>query len=182
MEETVFAELHLNARLMPIDRGDIFEDRIDDFISERGWGEVTGGGTLQTRTGEVESCDVEIEVVPEYKDEFVDFIKRLYIIPKGSRLRIGEESFEVGESEGLALYLNGTELPGEVYQNNDINELIAELDEAVNGFGTRYSYFEGNTETALYYYGRSFSELNDRISNIVKSHPLCQKCRIVQIA
>lgn len=182
MEETVFAELHLNARLMPVDRGEIFEDRIYDFMSERGWGEVTGGGTLQSRTGEVESCDIDIEVVPKHKDEFVDFIKRLYIIPKGSRLRIGEESFEVGESEGLALYLNGTELPDEVYKSNDINELIEKLDDAVSGIGARYSYFEGNTETALYYYGRSFSELNGKIADIVKSHPLCQKCRVVQIA
>ena len=38
---------------------------------------------------------------------------------------------DIGTAEGMALYLNGTELPAEVYRNNDVNELIALLDFAL---------------------------------------------------
>lgn len=180
--ETIFAELNLNARLAPLDRGELFEDPIDDILNANDWGEVTGGGSLLSKTGEVKSCDIDFEIVPEYKEGFIEFIKCLKIIPKGSVLKIDGEEINVGVSEGLALYLNGTDLDEEVYRNNDINVLINQLDEAVKEIGAMYSYFEGNTETALYYYGDSFSELNARIAIIVRNHPLCQKCRIEQIA
>ena len=37
--------LHLNMRLMPVDRGTFFEDPIDDILHKYDIGEVTGGGT-----------------------------------------------------------------------------------------------------------------------------------------
>ena len=55
-----FLVANLNDRLMPIDRGDIYEDPLDEYIQANETGEVTGGGTIQLRTVEIKYCDVEI--------------------------------------------------------------------------------------------------------------------------
>ena len=50
----------LNAKLMPFDRGQYFEDPLDDALKGRGLGEVTGGGTAQSESGEILYCEIEI--------------------------------------------------------------------------------------------------------------------------
>jgi hypothetical protein len=55
--------VRLNARLQPIHRGEWFEDPLADALAKRGYGEVTGGGTMQIQaTGEIEFCDIELQV------------------------------------------------------------------------------------------------------------------------
>lgn len=70
----------------------------------------------------------------------------------------------------------------ERYLNSDINELIGLLDIAMENVGKRMSYWEGNRETALYYYGKSYDEIKEKISLIIQTYPLCEKCGIEQIA
>jgi hypothetical protein len=55
-----------------------------------------------------------------------------------------------GITEGLAVYLNGTDLPDEVYVGGDVNELIAALLECLGAEGDMQSWWEGPRETALY--------------------------------
>ena len=43
-QESNFIVVQLNEKVMPIDRGIVYEDPIDEFLKERNWGEVTGGG------------------------------------------------------------------------------------------------------------------------------------------
>ena len=51
----------LNARVQPIDRGDYFEDPLDEVLKSSGLGEVTGGGTqMAAEPDGIEYCDVEI--------------------------------------------------------------------------------------------------------------------------
>ena len=59
-DKALFITLHLNAKLQPVDRGDIYEDSLGDLLEEIQLGYVDGGGTLLSKTGEVENCDVEI--------------------------------------------------------------------------------------------------------------------------
>lgn len=56
------------------------------------------------------------------------------------------------------------------------------MDNALDGIGIRLSYWEGNSETALYYYGKDYLAMKEKITLITKSHLLCEKCRIKQIA
>ncbi len=50
-----------------------------------------------------------------------------------------------------AYYSNGVDLPAEIYQTCDINYVIERMEQAIEGIGRMYSYWEGNTYTALYF-------------------------------
>lgn len=178
--------LNLNSRLQPMHRHDL-EDALQEILEKEDLGEVTGGGTLQNpQTGEVVSCDIEInlnEDAQECINRLVKIINGIGI-PKGSALlcMAPEIKIEVGTLEGLAYYGNGTELSDEVYESCDINHVIQQLESALEGIGGFYSYWEGNEWTALYFYGISFEEMKQRIEPFIMSYPLCQKCRIERIA
>jgi len=106
--------------------------------------------------------------------------------PKGSVLQFTEKGLErkipFGRLEGLAIYLNGTELPEQVYKNCDINVVCDRTKELLGNHGSRWSHWQGPTETALYYYGNSFDEMRRLIAGFVAEYPLCAKSRIIQIA
>jgi len=180
--------LKLNSRLQPIHRHPI-EDTIGDALEKLGCGEVIGGGTsLEKKGGEVEYCDIAISLTENSTDCINKLLKILddIPVPKGSVLFSTDEGNdyrqELGTLEGLALYLNGTDLPADVYENYDINVVIEELDNLLGDEGVMLSHQDGKTETALYYYGKSFSKMKELITTVIKDHPLCQKYKIKQIA
>lgn len=177
-------ELMLNARFQPIHRHDL-EDALQLYLEQKEIGEVTGGGTTQNQDGEIESCDIQIYLNDENEDDIkwlVDLLNKIGI-PKGSVLQIDSDyEIEVGTLEGLACYLNGTDLPADVYQTCDINYAIEQLELSIKNTGRMYSYWESNKYTALYFYGTSFCDMKKKMKAFIESYPLCQKCRIEQIA
>lgn len=176
----------LNARLQPVHRGEIYEDPLDEVLKAHDIGEVTGGGTMMTADGEVAHADLEIGMVGEITDTTASLItatlERLGA-PKGSKLTIEPDGREVafGINEGLAVYLNGTDLPTTVYAECDSNVVFAEF-ERLLGEGVIQSWWHGPTETALYLYGPSFALMRDAIRQFVDTYPLCDRARLVQIA
>lgn len=88
----------------------------------------------------------------------------------------------MGQLEGLALYVNGTELADEVYENCDINHVISTICELIEGKGDFYSYNEHLSDTALYFYGSSYQEMVEIITPFLQEYPLCEKSRLLQIA
>ena len=184
--EPQFVVVTVNARLQPMHRAEIYEDPLDEILSMESKCEISGGGTLQSKTGEIEHCDIEIQV-PDSDDSTINLIKSSLEkigVPKGSKITIEatDSEIEFGSLEGLAIYLNGTDLDDEVYANSDSNHVYSELDRLTHGAGKVYSYWQGPTETAFYLYGTSFSEMKLLISELVDTYPLCQKCRIEQVA
>ncbi|MEZ8018074.1 hypothetical protein AB4359_06865 [Vibrio splendidus] len=184
--EPEFIVVSINARIQPMHRGEIYEDPLDAILSKSSIGEVSGGGTLQSQSGEVEYCDVEIQVNSS-SDGTVELVKSSLEsmgVPKGSKIKVEatDSEIEFGTLEGLAIYLNGTDLGAEVYENSDSNHVYSELGRLTQGDGKVYSYWQGSTETAFYLYGTSFSQMKSQISELVNNYPLCQKCRIEQIA
>lgn len=180
-DNTVEVILELNARLQPMHRGEIFEDMFEEMFERFGIGEITGAGTFQMATGEVEKCDISMSVLKNKLNPFISLLKRIDIIPKGSKLIINGEETPIGTAQGMAIYLNGTELDEEVYKNNDINQLIEQLDKSLENIAQRLSHWESPTETALYYYGKDYIAMKKAILPITKKHPLCQKCRTEKI-
>lgn len=87
-----------------------------------------------------------------------------------------------GQQEGLALYLNGRDLPQKIYQKYHVRQVFDKCEALLKGVGMVNSYWQGYAQTALYMYGDSYSEMVKRIEPVVSRHPLCQKSRIVQIA
>lgn len=176
----------LNARAQPLDRGEVFEDPLSDILQAAGIGEVTGGGTMLGEEGEIEFCDLEI-MVPEATDAVLGAIREALEglgAPKGSRLiwNDGANELEFGTFEGLAVYLNGTDLPDAVYEQSDASFVYEELGRLVGSEGRVVSHWGGPRETALYLYGRSAATMLARIRPFLDTYPLCDKARIVTIA
>lgn len=177
--------LQLNARFQPVHRH-YLEDAIESILDKQKLGEVDGGGTMQLPSGEIEFCDIEINL----KDNTEETVKRLEEIidalgvPKGSKLYTHESDMEipVGRQEGLAVYLNGTELPDEVYQECDINYVIEHMEELMGEAGKMYSYWEGPNDTALYFYGESYDKMLEAVQDFLNEYPLCAKCVVNRIA
>jgi len=176
----------LNARLQPMDRGEYFEDPLDEVLLDAGLGEVSGGGTMQSESGEIEYCDIEIQVTGDPAEVERIVIENLVKsgAPKGSKLIIESEDREVpfGDAEGLGVYLNGTDLPKNVYAECDSNFVYTEFNRLLEGVGSVLSFWQGPTETALYMYGTSFQEMQTRLTPFLESYPLCAKARVVRIA
>ena len=186
-EEPILAYAQLKARIMPLDRGDLYETPLEEALAESGFGNVSGGGTMQSESGEIDYCGIDVDLYDVAKGVlFVcDFLTKCGA-PKGSKLQyeLNGERIDVpfGEAEGLAIYLNGTDLPDEVYRDCDVNEVYAEINRLLGDRGTILGHWQGPTETALYLYGDSADEMRDLISGYMAEYPLCQRARVVRIA
>ncbi len=176
----------LNARLQPLDRGAI-EDALEDAMAKHGYGvRVVGGGTLMSSNGEVSQCDIEIEL-DDPSDATIKIVigtLEAMLAPKGSHFFIPEQNRDIafGTKQGLGLYLNGTDLPDETYQNCDVNHVFAECQRLLEDIGTISSHWQGPQETALYMYGTSFAAMQEQLLPFLQSYPLCRQCRVEQIA
>lgn len=178
----VIVNVTLNDRLQPLDRGQRYEEPVHRLLQTRDAGAVTGGGTLQDQDGEVHSVDLEVELTDPDKVEVLAQAFELLGAPRGSALWADGREIRFGRLEGLGLYLNGTDLPSEVYATSDVNVVIERLEELLGEDGEMHGYWEGPRETALYFYGESFSVMSERIQGFVAEEPLCQRSRIVQVA
>lgn len=182
---TVTIDVHLNARMRPMDRGDRFEDPLDELLqAQQPAGRVTGGGTMISAEAEPLWCDIEVEWSGE-PDVGVDLIVSALTragAPQGSRLTVDDgDPISFGEFEGVGLYLNGTDLPDEVYASSDVNDLIGLLLEALGPDGDMYSYWEGPTETALYLYGPSAAVIEQRVAPVLAVEPSAALTRVVRL-
>jgi hypothetical protein len=176
----------LNARVQPIQRGDIFEDPLDAALKERGIGAVVGGGTeMAPPPAGIASCDVEIQLnslANDLVNETISLLEGLGA-PKGSQLVLPDGATRpFGKLEGLALFLNGTDLPDEVYASSDVNRTVEGLNKSMVGEGFFMGHWQGPSETALYFYGRSFAGMRAASEEYTKTDALCAQCRIEQIA
>lgn len=177
----------LNARVQPVDRGEYFEDPLNEVLQSSELGEVTGGGTqLADEPDGIEYCDVEIVVNDASHATVNKIIETLEQLgaPKGSLLKFSSEAADIpfGKLEGMALFLNGTDLPAEVYAASDVNQIITRCDELLEGIGSFRGYWEGSRETALYFYGDSFDAMKSAVADFIESDPGCELTRVVQIA
>jgi len=183
----IFAYAQLNARIMPLDRGERYEDPLDEAFAKNGYGRVTGGGTMTAKGGEIEYCGIDIDLfdVPNGVPFICDFLARCGA-PRGSKLQyeVDGQKIEVpfGAAEGLAIYLNGTDLPDEVYKECDVNQVYQEINRRLGDRGAIQGHWQGPTETALYLYGSSADEMRSLISSYMAEYPLCQRARVVTIA
>lgn len=181
-----FLIARLNARVQPIDRSDYFEEPLNEKLAEHGIGEVTGGGTQMADDPDgIAFCEIEIAVkdpTEPTRDLIVGLLEDLGA-PKGSVLQIaGQPDRPFGKFEGLAIFVNGTDLPDDVYANSDINVVIEELEDCLGEHGAFRGYWEGERETALYFYGPSFQSMKAATADRIARTPLCQQARVVQIA
>jgi hypothetical protein len=70
----------------------------------------------------------------------------------------------------------------EVYENSDSEAIASQIRRLANIQSEVLRYWQGNTETALYFYDSSFNAIKASIEQFVKENPECENARIVQIA
>ena len=180
-----------NARWQPEFQEQV-ETRIDDLLRSSNLGEVDGSGWLNDGNGEALEFDVEVQF-KESDERNIERLKELLsavVVPKGSKIQKDSANdkdgykfiCEIGDQEGLGIYLNGTDLPDEVYSQCDINVLLDRLFESLKGKAVFGGWWQGNRETALYFYGKEYEYMVNSIESVIDNYPLCQQCRLVKIA
>ena len=181
-QDKYYLTLHINAGILPEDRKGYYEEPIDYALRKMGIGEVTGANTCLSENGEPVGCEIDIllnEASNGNYSQIQSFIEFLGV-PKGSWLKVGEQQLKIGNLEGIAVYLNGTDLEDDVYKNCDVNFVIEELLKILGDELKFYSYWEGKTETALYFYGKSAAQMKKLIMPFINTYPLCEKSRICE--
>jgi hypothetical protein len=185
--QPISAYAQLNARIMPLDRGEQYEDPLAEALAENGFAAITGGGTMQSKEGEIEYCGIDLDLfdVPNGVRFICDFLSQRGA-PRGSTIQYESDGQKTevpfGVAEGLAIYLNGTDLPDEVYRECDVNDVYDEINRLLGDRGAIQGHWQGPTETALYLYGYSADEMRSLISGYMAEYPLCQRARVVTIA
>ena len=178
--------VNINAKLQPDDREELYEEPLNELLKEKLIGEVTGGGTYFCENREIECCEIELEV-SSYSKSNIDMIIKIlesFNVPKDSTLFMTstEKKITFGKTQGLAIYLNGKTLPDETYENCNLNVVYDEITNLLKGIGSIQSHWQGESESAFYMYGSSFDEMKNKIKPFLDTYPLCESCRIVQIA
>lgn len=181
----VVASFHLNSRLQPKHRGSVFEDPLDELLEKHAPGStVVGGGTEFTpETGPL-SCDTEVQLVGDPEQTMrltIDILEHLGA-PVGSWARVGDgDQIPFGVTHGLALSLDGASLPAEVYEQNDINELIGALTSELGEEAELQSWWEGPERTSLYFYARDLDQLRPALESAADRFPLARNSTIEPI-
>lgn len=183
-----FIVITLNDKIQPIDRGEYYENGLEKLLLENNIGEITGGGTMQHQSGEIDFVDIEIELSnEEISNENLNKII-LYLeekgAPKNSKITIEKTNkvINFGKLEGIGVYLDGKNLDEEVYENCDSNFVVSEIKNLIDDKTDIVKFWEGSEKTALYFYGESFIEMKNKISNFINEYPLCKNAEIIQIA
>jgi hypothetical protein len=177
------ASITLIARLYehiePLDRGTRYEDPLDAALRERGLGEVTGGGSQLTDSGEIEFADVEINVT-NLDDALPVIVSTLEAsgAPTGTEL-IGNAGVlrRLGRHQSVAVYLDGATLPDEVYADLNFDQLVDDLTTAA-GEGSYHGYWQGPTETGLFFFGPDAEAMFTRIESLLRTMPIGQNARV----
>jgi hypothetical protein len=169
----------------PMDRGARYEDPLQDALAIRDLGMITGGGSQLTADAEISFVDVEMALVD--LGEALDVATRILEeagAPVGSQLRFEQDGVDVerpfGMQEGVAVYLDGTSLPDEVYAQTDIDALMARLAGAVESAGGELrSTWSGPSETALFHYGPSADAMMVALKPVFDDFAICRNARVL---
>lgn len=179
--EKIFVMLNINGRFSQQSKERNYDKPLGNVFKKYNLGEITGGGIYFADNGEPNACDIEIELKRCYKDTLISFLQELETFPNGSSIVFDDEKLEIGNLEGVAVYLNDSTLKSEEYASCDVNELVKKFDSAMEDCYLCWSGWEGSMGTALYFYGKSYDEMKEKMMPVIHTYPLCKQCRIEKI-
>ena len=164
----------------PIDRGERYEDPLQEILEKSGVGRVTGGGSQLDEHGAIAFAEVELELT-NLNDALRIVAEALEALgaPQGSEL-ISENGVlrEFGRQQCVAVYLDGTGLPDEVYAELDFNAVLEALGNAAGEDSFR-STSQGDQETGLYFFGADAETMFARMEPVLRRLPIGQNARVV---
>ena len=174
---TLIARLY--EHIEPLERGTRYEDPLDAALRERGLGEVTGGGSQLTETGEIEFADVEI-VVSSLDDALSVIVTTLEEAGAPTATELTGDAGVLrtfGHQQSVAVYLDGVTLPDEVYAELDFDQIVSDLTTAA-GEGSYHGYWQGPTETGLFFFGPDAEAMFVRVDPVLRALPIGQNARV----
>jgi hypothetical protein len=166
----------------PMDRGDRYEDPLQAILEKMGIGRITGGGSQLDELGSITYADVEIELADV--DEGLRIVAETLEAagaPQGSELIRASDNRvlrEFGKVQCLAIYLDGTSLPDEVYANLDFEAVVAEI-AAAAGDDSYRGFWQGPEETGMFFFGPDADAMFARVEPVLRRLPIGQNARVV---
>ncbi|MGD9682892.1 MAG: hypothetical protein AB7W16_17010 [Candidatus Obscuribacterales bacterium] len=180
-----FVVARINEYIKPVDRGERYADPLSDILEEKGLGEVTGGGSQLSLDGRIEGVDLDIKLAD--LDEALSLTRKTLRelgIPAGSHLTYrtsGEDKVveEIGDLEGIEIYLDAVGLPDEVYETLDFPAEYERLTEMLKTVeGEPRCVYDLNEETLITAYGPDADRLFSSIETVSNTIPVFQNARI----
>ena len=104
--------------------------------------------------------------------------------PEGSELIFAPGAarapLAIGLLQSLALYLDGTSLPEQVYAELDFDGVLADIEQAIAPASPAlHDTWMGPEETALYFFGSDAEDMFERAEATLRRIPVCQNARVV---
>ena len=166
----------------PIDRGDRYEDPLHDALEKAGIGRVTGGGSQLDELGGITFVDIEIELA-NLDGALQVVVEALEAAgaPQGSELLLASDESvlrEFGTQQCLAVFLDGTSLPDDVYAELDFEAVVEEIGAAA-GEGSYRGFWQGPEETGLFLFGPDAEAMLARVEPVLRRIPIGQNARVV---
>ena len=172
----------LYEHIEPIDRGERYEDPLQAVLEQAALGRVTGGGSQLNELGRIDHADVEIELAN------IEGALRLVVetleeagASQGAEIvdtANGEVLATFGRHQCLAIFLDGTSLPDEVYAELDFDAVVAEIESAAGERSGR-GFWQGEEETGLFYFGPDAEAMFARVEPVLARLPIGQNARVV---
>jgi len=181
MSESNRLTVRINDRCKPVDRGDHYEDPLIDALNESQLGEVTGGATHFNEQRVIQFCDLDVLVSGDVEQAKLLIQRTLELngVPLGSKIIHGETEILIGNYEVMEVRFD-SELPDSIWEEHDINDVLAELEELIGDDGRRNSNAEIENEVVVFYGGADFSLMESKIRDYFSKHPLAENGRITQ--
>ena len=182
MNSPHFVVARLYEHVEPIDRGERYEDPLQSVLESRGIGRVTGGGSQLNELGGIEFADIEIELA-DLDDSLSTVADTLEAAgaPVGAELIHAADNRilrEFGKQQCLAIYLDGTSLPDEVYANLDFEAVVDQIGAAAGERSFR-GFWQGPEETGLFFFGPDAEQMFTRVEPVLRGLPIGQNARVV---
>lgn len=165
----------------PIDRGR-YEDPLHELLESKGLGRVTGGGSQLDANGGIAYAEVEVEVLnlDDVLRTVVEALEKAGA-PEGSEILEGQDERVLrtfGRQQCLAIYLDGVSLPADVYDNLDLDAVLAEIGTAA-GDNSCHSSAQGPEETGFFFFGENADDMFRRVEPVLRRLPIGQNARVV---
>jgi len=188
-DNPVFVVFTLEMPLQPRERHEYFEDRIEAFLHDQPIAQYCGGGTLINKDGSIKACDIELEVNHLNAISTLIDVLETWGAAKGSVARFEDQQGKTteiafGKNEGLALYLDTNVLNDDARcTQDDIDTLYAAISQTLES-QAQLSLLgqEIGDYYVIYFFGPSFSVLEQRLQALFSHFPALENAYIKQIA
>jgi hypothetical protein len=177
-----YAVVTIWEHIAPVDRGIRYAEPLYEALGEDDIS-IVGEGSAFTKELGIEYVNLELELADlSLIPTIIETLEKRGA-PKGSELKFSnldkETLVEFGTSECLALFLDGVNLPDEVYQSTDIDELVVKLRDSSEGFAEYRASWAGDYETSIHFFCDDADAMFQRMEPVISTYPLCRNCRVV---